>query len=75
LQAIELAKLILDYERNEAFLIAPSNVDPNAEIKALALYSRRFALYGLQQQHERVAKICNFYKTNPNRISQLGRSL
>lgn len=70
-----MAKRIIDYECNEAFLIAQNNVDPNAEIKALALDSRRFALYGLEQQHKRVAKICNVYKTNQNRIAQLGRSL
>ncbi len=52
LQAHELAKRIIDYERNEAFLISQSDVNPNAEVRAWAMDPHRFALYGPVQQHE-----------------------
>ncbi len=50
-QAHELAKHIIDYERNEAFLISQRDVDPNAEVRAWAMDPHRLALYGLVQQH------------------------
>ena len=43
-QAYELAKRIIDYERNEAFLISQSDVDPNAEVRAWAIDPHRFSL-------------------------------
>ncbi len=51
-QAYELAKRIIDYERNEAFLISQRDVGPNAEVRAWAMDPHRFALFGLVQQHE-----------------------
>lgn len=56
-QAQELAKRIIDYERNEAFLISQRDVDPNAEIRAWAMDPHRFALYGLVQQHENKERV------------------
>ena len=56
-QATELAKRIIDYERNEAFLIKQSEVDVNAEIKEWALDPHRFALNGLVQQHENKERV------------------
>ncbi len=43
-QAHEMAKRIIDYERNEAFLISERDVDPNAEVKARSMDPHRFAL-------------------------------
>ncbi len=56
-QAQELAKRIIDYERNEAFLISQRDVDPNAEIMAWAMDPHRFALFGLVQQHENKERV------------------
>ena len=65
-QAIELAKRIIDYERNEAFLIKHSEVDVNAEIKEWAFDPHRFALYGLVQQHENKERVPVTF-TTPNK--------
>ncbi len=65
-QAIELAKRIIDYERNEAFLIKQSEVDVNAEIKEWALDPHRFALYGLVQQLENKERVPVTF-TTPNK--------
>ena len=56
-QAQELAKRIIDYERNEAFVISQRDVDPNAEVRAWAMDPHRFALYGLVQQHENKERV------------------
>lgn len=56
-QAQELAKRIIDYERNEAFLISQRDVDPYAEVRAWAMDPHRFALYGLVQQHENKERV------------------
>ena len=65
-QAIELAKRIIDYERNEAFLIKQSEFDVNAEIKDWAMDPHRFALYGLVQQHENKERVPVTF-TTPNK--------
>lgn len=51
-QAIDLAKRIIDYERNEIFLILKSDADPNAEVKAWENDPHRFAFYELLNQHK-----------------------
>ncbi len=56
-QAQVLAKRIIDYGRNEAFLISQRDVDPNAEVRAWAMDPHRFALYGLVQQHENKERV------------------
>jgi hypothetical protein len=56
-QAHEMAKRIIDYERNEAFLIPQRDVDPNAEVKAWAMDPHRFVLYCLVQQHENKERV------------------
>lgn len=65
-QATELAKRIIDFERNEAFLIKQSEVDVNAEIKEWAMDPHRFALYGLVQQHENKERVPVTF-TTPNK--------
>lgn len=65
-QATELAKRIIDYERNEAFLIKQSEVDVNAEIKDWAMDPHRFALNGLVQQHENKERVPVTF-TTPNK--------
>jgi len=65
-QAQELAKRIIDYERNEAFLIAQRDVDPNAEVRAWAMDPHRLALYGLVQQHENKERVPVTF-TTPNK--------
>jgi hypothetical protein len=65
-QAQELAKRIIDYERNEAFLISQRDVDPNAEVRAWAMDPHRFALYGLVQQHENKERVPVTF-TTPNK--------
>ncbi len=65
-QATEFAKRIIDYERNEAFLIKQSEVDVNAEIKEWALDPHRFALYGLVQQLENKERVPVTF-TTPNK--------
>jgi len=56
-QATELARRIIDYERNEAFSINQNALDVNAEIKDWAMDPHRFALYGLVQQHENKERV------------------
>lgn len=51
-QAIDLAKRIIDYERNETFLILQSEVDPNADVNAWGKDPLRFAIYELLNQHK-----------------------
>lgn len=65
-QATELARRIIDYERNEAFLIKQSEVDVNAEIKDWAMDPHRFALYGPVQQHENKERVPVTF-TTPNK--------
>jgi hypothetical protein len=65
-QALELARRIIDYERNEAFLIKQSAVDVNAEIKDWAMDSHRFALNGLVQQHQNKERVPVTF-TTPNK--------
>jgi hypothetical protein len=65
-QACELAKRIIDYERNEAFLISQRDVDTNAEVRAWAIDPYRFALYGLVQQHENKERVPVTF-TTPNK--------
>jgi hypothetical protein len=52
-----LAKRIIDYERNEVFLISQRDVDPNAEVRAWAMDPHRFALVGQVQLHENIARV------------------
>jgi hypothetical protein len=66
-QATELAKRIIDYERNEAFLIKQSEVDVNAEIKDWVMDPHRFALYGLVQQHENKERVPVTFTTSNKR--------
>jgi len=56
-QAYELAKRIIDYKRNEAFLISQRDVDPNAEVRDWAMDPHRLALYGLVQKHENKERV------------------
>lgn len=56
-QAHELAKRIIDYERNEAFLISQRDVDPNAQVRAWAMDPHRLALNGLVEQHENKERV------------------
>lgn len=65
-QATEFAKRIIDYERNEAFLIKQSEVDVNAEIKDWVMDPHRFALYGLVQQQENKERVPVTF-TTPNK--------
>ena len=65
-QATELAKCIIDYERNEAFLIKQIEVDVNAEINNWAMDPHRFALYGLVQQHQNKERVAVTF-TTPNK--------
>ena len=65
-QATELAKCIIDYERNEAFLIKQIEMDVNAEINDWAMDPHRFALYGLVQQHQNKERVTVTF-TTPNK--------
>jgi len=65
-QALELARRIIDYERNEAFLIKQSELDVNAEIKDWAMDPHRFALNGLVQQHQNKERVSVTF-TTPNK--------
>lgn len=66
-QALELARRIIDYERNEAFLIKQSELDINAEIKDWAMDPHRFALNGLVQQHQNKERVPVTFTTPNNR--------
>ena len=66
-QATELARRIIDYERNEAFLINQSAVDVNAEIKGWAMDPHRFALNGLVQQHQNKERVPVTFTTSNKR--------
>ena len=65
-QALELARRIIDYERNEAFLIKQSELDVNAEIKGWAMDPHRFALNALVQQHQNKERVPITF-TTPNK--------
>ncbi len=51
-QAMELAKRIIDYERNEAFLMSQSGLNFHDEVNAWAQSPQRMALAGLSQSHQ-----------------------
>ena len=65
-QALELASRIINYERNEAFLIKQSELDVNAAIKDWAMDPHRFALNGLVQQHQKKERVSVTF-TSPNK--------
>ena len=66
-QALELARRIIDYERNEAFLIKQSALDMNSEIKDWAMDPNRFALNGLFQQHQNKERVTVTFTTSNKR--------
>ncbi len=56
-QAIELAKRIIDYERNEAFLMSQRELDFHEEVHAWALSPQRMALAGLSHSHQNKERV------------------
>lgn len=56
-QAMELAKRIIDYERNEAFLMSQSGLNFHDEVKAWAQSPQRMALSGLSQSHQNKERV------------------
>ncbi len=55
--AIELAKRIIDYERNEAFLLSQRGQDFHEEVHDWARSPQRMALAGLSQSHQNKERV------------------
>ncbi len=65
-QAMELAKRIIDYERNEAFLMSQRGQDFHEEFHAWALSPQRMALAGLSHSHQNKERVEVTF-TTPNK--------
>jgi hypothetical protein len=66
IQAIELAKRIIDFERNESFLMNFSDEDAKNEIKSWELNPHRSELIQLAQMHRNKQRVSVTF-TTPNK--------